>query len=261
MPYLSQILIFPIKSLDGVPVQQATVLSSGGLLGDRAFAIVDQQGNVVNGKRTAAVHQLRSRFDLAAQTVCLQVEGNPEQASFELTGDRTALASWLSDYFGFSVQVIHNPGGGFPDDTASPGPTVISTATLQTVADWFPGLSLQETRLRFRTNLELDDVEPFWEDRLFGEADSLVSFHIGAVQLAGVNPCQRCIVPVRDTLSGQAYPDFQKIFVTQRKATLPDCVTRSRFNHFYRLAVNTRLSPSQAGKVLHVGDPVGLGEA
>lgn len=259
MPYLNQILIFPIKSLDGVAVQQATVLPSGSLMGDRAFAIVDQQGTVVNGKRTAAIHKLRSRFDLAAQTVCLQVEGNPEQACFELTGDRTALANWLSDYFGFPVQVIHNPDGGFPDDTVSPGPTVISTATLQAVADWFAGLSVEETRLRFRTNLELEDVEPFWEDRLFGEADSLVPFQIGAVQMAGVNPCQRCIVPVRDSLTGEAYPDFQKVFVTQRKATLPDGVARSRFNHFYRLAVNTRLSPSQAGKVLHIGDPVCLG--
>ncbi|WP_421658428.1 MOSC domain-containing protein [Leptothermofonsia sp. ETS-13] len=257
MPYLAQISIFPIKSLDGVLVQAATVLQSGVLKGDREFAIIDAQGNFVNGKRNANVHRLRSAFDLVARTVSLRVEGTSETETFHLDGDRASLETWLSEYFGFPVQLLQNLELGFPDDTLSPGPTVISTATLQTVTGWFPGLSLEDTRRRFRTNLEIADTEPFWEDRLFNGVDSTQPFQIGAVQLEGVNPCQRCVVITRDALTGQAYPGFQKVFTSRRKETFPAWANSSRFNHFYRLAVNTVVSPSQANKVLKVGDPVG----
>lgn len=256
MPYLNQIFIFPIKSLDGVAVDRATVLESGALQHDREYAIVDQQGKFVNGKRTAAVHLLRSQFDLAAQTVTLHIEGKSESAQFQLADDRAALETWLSDYFGFAVTLIRNSEMGFPDDTLSPGPTVISTATLAAVAAWFPGVSLEALRRRFRTNLELADAEAFWEDRLYGDADRTQRFQIGTVQLEGVNPCQRCIVPVRDAITGEAYPNFQKMFLAQRQATLPIWTARSRFNHFYRLAVNTRLSPTRKGRSVCLGDAV-----
>jgi hypothetical protein len=256
MPHLSQIFIFPIKSLDGVSVDRATVLESGALQYDREYAIVDQQGKFVNGKRTATVHSVRSQFDLTAQTVTLHIEGNSETAQFHLVSDRAALETWLSDYFGFAVTLIRNPEVGFPDDTLSPGPTVISTATLAAVAAWFPGISLEAARYRFRTNLEITDTEAFWEDRLYGAADRTQPFQIGSVQLEGVNPCQRCIVPVRDVITGEAYPNFQKTFLTQRQATLPTWAERSRFNHFYRLAINTRLSPMQAGRSVCLGDAV-----
>ncbi|MGD1919501.1 MAG: MOSC domain-containing protein, partial [Pleurocapsa sp.] len=72
----------------------------------------------------------------------------------------------------------------------------------------------------------------------------------------GVNPCQRCIVVTRNPQTGEAYPQFQKTFIKQRKKTLPEWTERSRFNHFFRLAVNTRLSPEQAGKTIAIGDIV-----
>ncbi|MBL1175416.1 MOSC domain-containing protein [Pantanalinema sp. GBBB05] len=256
MPYLAQIFLYPIKSLDGVAVTQATILPSGALQHDREFAIVDQQGKVVNGKRTAAVHQIRASFDLVARTVDLNCEGTEQPTKFHLDHERSQLAAWLSDYFGFTVYLIQNTEMGFPDDTASPGPTLISTATLQTVTNWFPGLMLSNVRQRFRTNLEIADTAAFWEDQLFGRADIPVRFQIGEVQLDGINPCQRCIVPVRDPMTGQPMADFQKTFTQQRQATLPDWTEPTRFNHFYRLAVNTRLPAAEAGKDLHVDDQI-----
>jgi uncharacterized protein YcbX len=254
LPHLAHIFIFPIKSLDGVQVDRVTVLESGALKGDREFAIVDSEGNFVNGKRNPAVHRLRSQFDLAERTVSLEVERSGESNTFSLEGDRTPLEAWFSDYFGFPVELKQNQQVGFPDDLASPGPTIISVASLKTTASWFPELTMEDTRLRFRTNLEIDGVEPFWEDRLFAEADELVPFQMGQVAFNGVNPCQRCIVPTRNALTGESYHRFQKIFGEQREKSLPDWVERSRFNHFYRLAINTRVLPSQGGKELKVGD-------
>ena len=117
-------------------------------------------------------------------------------------------------------------------------------------------ISLEQIRRRFRTNLEIADTEPFWEDHLFAKAGETVPFKIGDVQFLGTNPCQRCPVPTRDPFTGQVYPEFQKIFIRQREATLPANIERSRFNHFYRLALNTRIPLTEASKILKIDDSV-----
>ena len=253
MPRLARISIFPIKSLDGVTVSEAQILSSGAFKGDREFAIIDRAGKFVNGKRNAKVHLLRSTFDLDARTVTIWVQGQADRQIFDLDGDRHAMSDWLSEYFEQPVKLVQNLEMGFPDDTDSPGPTIISTGTLTTVASWFVQLSYEEAQRRFRTNLEVDAVLPFWEDRLFTSAESSVMFKVGDVQIEGINPCQRCIVPTRDPETGEVDDRFQKIFIQKRQATLPEWVERSRFNHFYRLAVNTRIPTSEAGKLIALG--------
>ncbi|NES22700.1 MAG: MOSC domain-containing protein [Symploca sp. SIO3E6] len=256
MPYISQILIYPIKSLDSIAVNKAKVLASGALEHDRQFAIVDEQGKFVNGKRNPKIHLLRTSFNLEAQTISLQANQTEEPAVFHLQQERGELETWLSGYFGKKVRLQENLVQGFPDDTNANGPTLISTATIATAADWFTGISSEQMRQRLRANVEITDVPPFWEDRLFGETGNIVEFQIGSIRFEGINPCARCIVPTRDPLTGQAYPDFQKIFVTQRQASLPSWASSSRFNHFYRLSVNTCIPDSEAGKVLQVGDEV-----
>jgi hypothetical protein len=256
MPHLARICIYPIKSLDGVILSQATILPSGALKGDREFAIFDEQGKVVNGKRTAKVHSLRSSFDLEARTVTLQVEGREQAWVFHLDAERKLLSAWLSDYFGYAVQVLQNLEMGFPDDTHASGPTLISTETLKAVNSWFPELDLEDLRSRFRTNLEIAEVPPFWEDHLFTAVGDTVPFQVGDVRLEGVNPCQRCIVPTRNALRGEVYANFQKIFVAKRRETLPAWALLSRFNHFYRLAINTQVPESEAGKTVRIEDLV-----
>ena len=59
-PYLAKILLYPIKSLDGIEVEKAIILSSGALQYNREFAFVDAQNRFVNGKRYPQVHLLRS---------------------------------------------------------------------------------------------------------------------------------------------------------------------------------------------------------
>jgi uncharacterized protein len=258
MAQLSNILLYPIKSLDGVGVTQATLLRGGALQGDREFAIVDAQNQVVNGKRNPKIYRLRSRFKLPQRLIHLWVQGGTETECFHLDLQRPALEAWLSDYFGQPVQLRQNLETGFPDDLASTGPTIVSEASLAAVASWYPNLDIETIRRRFRTNLELDASSAFWEDRLFGEPEVPLLFQIGEVQFLGINPCQRCPVPTRDPNTGEVYPGFQQTFVAKRRETLPEGVLRSRFNHFYRLTVNTQVLAA-AGKVLRVGDTVRLG--
>lgn len=258
MARVAAIYVYPFKSLDPVPVQSARMLESGALQWDRTFALMDAQDKYVNGKRHARIHQLRSSFDAMLRTVTLAGPATRRASSFHVDHQREELNAWLSEFFGFAVHVAENESAGFPDDTDAPGPTLISTATLREVASWFPGISLDSIRRRFRSNIEIDGVPPFWEDRLYGPAGVMVPFRVGAIALEGTNPCQRCAVPPRDPSTGQAIPDFVKTFSARREQTLPPWAERSRFNHFYRLAINTRLSPGSASALLSCGDTLAI---
>ncbi len=257
-PTLTQIVIYPIKSLDGKIVDRARISAGGALEFDRRWAIIDTNGKVVNAKRTAKIQQIRSQFEFVGseQQLLIRLQTGNDSAidTFYLDSDRTDLTKCLSEFFGFAVNLIENNVVGFPDDLAAYGPTVISTATLERVYDWFPDLDLTEVRRRFRTNLEISGVPAFWEDRLFAEAGTLVDFQLGDVRFCGINPCQRCIVPTRNSLTGNISPKFQQIFSQQRQQSLSTSVDRSRFNHFYKLAVNTQINRSEAGKFLIADD-------
>jgi uncharacterized protein YcbX len=251
---LGRISIFPIKSLDGISVQSVKFTAGGILENDRVFAIYDTEGKVVNGKRTARVHDLRSQFDPQIREVRLwQKDESPAQFPLD---DLTSLGKWLSGFFGVAVEVCQETEKGFPDDREAFGPTIVSEASLRAVQSWYDGLTLESVRRRFRTNLELIDGEAFCEDRLFGTAGELKPFQIGDVKFFGHNPCQRCVVPTRDPDSGQGVANFQKSFMEQRKNSRPEWSNATRFNHFYRFAINTSVPPSEAGKELRVGDNV-----
>ncbi len=200
---------------------------------------------------------LRSIFDPDSNRLELKIEGTGVVQAFDVDAQRRELSRWLSDYFALPVELAEDPLGGFPDDTESPGPTVVSVATLDTVATWFAGLTQAEVRRRFRANLEIDGVEPFWEDRLVAEEGKLVRFRIGQAEFFGTNPCQRCPVPTRNSYTGEVTREFGKIFSRQRQATLPKWAPSGRFDHYYRLSTNTRGVGSEE-VAIRVGDDVTL---
>lgn len=260
-PTLTQIEIYPIKSLDGLVIDRAQISTGGALEFDRRWAIVDESGKIVNGKRTAKIHQVRASYEFTLPAIA----GVPQLSitlwgadaltqTFNLSTQLADSAKWLSIFLGFPVSLLENSIIGFPDDLDAYGPTLVSTATLAAIRDWFPDLDLAEVRRRFRTNLEISGVPAFWEDRLFSGAGEVVEFQLGDVRFHGINPCQRCIVPTRDSRTGEISPKFQQIFTQQRSQTLPIEVNRSRFNHFYRLGINTQIPLIEAGKFLNTGD-------
>ena len=261
MPHLSRITIYPLKSFDGLVVEEARVLSNGALQHDRQFALVDPSGMFINAKRTAAVHGLHLQLDPVGRSLTARRRSHTETVRWSIDSQRIALERGLSDYFELEVRLIEEPNGGFPDDTAAPGPTILSAATWPVVAEWFPSLTIENVRDRFRANLEVEDAAPFWEDRLFQTDATPLPFRIGNVRFAGTNPCQRCIVPTRDPMTGEVWPGFAHQFGTMRAEQLPIWAARERFSHFYRLTTNTRLSDGvqDPGEMcLRVGDAIEL---
>jgi len=265
-PRLANISLYPIKSLDPLPVREARIGPGGGLEFDRAWALYSADGQWVNGKRSTAIHLIRAAFTPDISSVTLSVPGDRRKIptkTFAFPGDTAAASKWFSNFFEQPITVRHSPEG-FPDDTIANGPTIVSTASLQALCGLFTGMTIDDARLRFRTTLEIDgdgsaaapaEVPAFWEDQLFSaEERSAVRFRIGEVNFEGSNPCARCPVPPRDPHTGVIIPGFQKIFSDYRRSHVPAWCPEARFDHYYRLATNTRVASTEAGKILRVGD-------
>jgi hypothetical protein len=252
-PHIAALHIHPFKSFDVLPVTSATVQPSGALALDRRWAFVDDAGKVWNAKRTVAIPQMRCRYD-SAEDVFRFTFADQTTVDWRSGSDPTDLEAMVGRSLGGTARLVENREVGFPDDLDSPGPTIVSTATLETVASWFPGLTLENVRARFRANIEIGGVPPFWEDRLYRAEGVGPAIRLGPqVTLLGVNPCQRCAVPSRDPWTAAVLPGFQKRFSELRQQSLPPWAARERFNHFYRLTVNTRLGTPGT---IHVGDDV-----
>lgn len=253
-PTLTRITIFPIKSLDGCEVSSAEVLPSGALKNDRRFALVDSAGGVVNGKRLAAIHRIRASYDANQSRVTLSSENR--QQDFSLSQQQPELAAWCSEVLNFECHLTENQEQGLPDDDDAPGPTLISEGSLQTVCQWFSQLTLEETRRRLRANLEISATEPFWEDQLVGQPGEEKTFSIGQSVWWGEGICQRCVVPARDSHTGETIAKFSKKIAANRLQSLPEWSPRQRFDHYYRLAINTSLVSLAAERTIEIGNPV-----
>ncbi len=299
-PRVTHLQRFPVKSLDPETPERATLAAAGALAGDREWAIharpadepvpddpdVTGTGDYVNGKKTDAVHRLRSTFhprsepDGPAVTLRGQEESPDAARRFPLYGGagrdgadgdgvdedhadapdeatvHADLNGYLSERFGREVSVRRDDRGQH-DDRERHGPTVVSTATLREVGAWFD-LDLAEVRRRFRATLEVGGVEPFWEDRLFRDEGTVVAVRIGDATIEGVHPCRRCVVPARDPDTGAETPEFRERFLERREATRPDWTESDRFRGAFRLTVNTRVPAGSDGTTVAVGDPVAI---
>ena len=244
MPTVSLLRIHPVKGLPPAEVTAARVLPSGALECDRRWALLDARGRFVNGKNFPTIHRIAARFDVPAGEVTI------DGRTYGLRAQGAAIAAACGDLLGEPLAWTEDVHVGFPDDLESTGPTLVSSASVAAVAGWF-GLDVEAVRRRFRTNLEIDGVEAFWEDALYGGV-----LRVGTVEVQAINPCARCVVPSRDAATGEATPGFQKRFAECRRADFAGSASPALFDHYYRFTVNTRIAAGQAGKVIRVGDEV-----
>lgn len=255
---ISRINIFPIKSFPGVEVPSCHLLESGALQWDRRLALVDPNGEFVNLKRAPELHEVRADFQMDDPSVRIWTSHSVTARTFHLEHDQESLGDYLSCLLNRPIEVADNSSVGFPDDTDAEGPTIVSVATLQAVAGLFPGMTLDQARWRFRTNIEVEGVPAFWEDRLFASKRKPHPFQIGDVTFGGVRPCQRCSVPSRHPVSGEVTQAFATIYAALRKAMMPEWTNLKRFDHYYRLATNTVLLDRGPEGVIRTGDSITL---
>ena len=216
MPHLAGITIYPVKSLDGMSLSEATVLPSGALMHDRRWRLVDAEGAVVNAKKNIRFHGIRATFGIegiegsqivsldSGNFVTLSIDKNLSaensslrEETFPLLPNREGPCEWLSEALATDVLLQERFDSGFPDDRDAAGPTLISSESLCEVAGWFDW-TIEEARRRFRMNLEVTtrgdnelnkkssevssgtEQGPFWEDSLACPVSSHRSTEVGA---------------------------------------------------------------------------------
>ena len=282
MTRIAELVAYPLKSNDGAVVDRAEIGSKGALRGDRTYALVEAgvdshsasvggDGGYVNGKREPAVHRLAASYEVAgpadatptavtlSRPARSETGADADERTFTLPAERAALEAWVGEYLGYAVDLVREPDGGLPDDRVAPGPTVVSRATLETVASWFDKVAdATEMRRRLRPNLVVGGCPAFWEDRLFADRGEAVRVSVGETELLGVNPCQRCVVPSRDPETGDEIDGFRETFIRERRGTRPAWTESDRFDHDFRLMVNTVVPESEWGATLAAGDTVAI---
>ena len=255
-PVLSNITIYPVKSLDGITLQKAVITEGGCLLHDREYALADANGNFIIGKTNPLVHSLRAEVDVENETISLRSIRETNWTTFHLQKEKAALETFLSAYFGTKTQILHNTTGRFLDIPDISGVTVLSTASLQEISGWFSNMPLAETRKRFRATLEIEGVPAFWEDHLFTTEGSGIEFKVGDVTLFGMSPRARCVVPTRNPETGEVIHAFPKSFAKHRASTIPAWSKLDEFGHHYFLTVNCYIPATEVGKTIETGHEI-----
>jgi hypothetical protein len=235
---ISRLIIYPIKSCAGVALQQA-VLTETGLELDRAWMVVDGQGNFLTQRdlpRMALItpklgHEtmaLRAPGMLTLQIALYRAE-QPVQvniwgAAFNAFDMGPLAAQWFSDFLGVTARLVRFD----PDQKrASSLDWTDGVEALNQFSDGYPLLLLSQASLdglnakrqaaglasadmlRFRPNIVIADapnqrpdlaMTAHDEDRL---AQLMVLTADGKVLLKPVKPCPRCPIPNIDPATAE----------------------------------------------------------
>lgn len=258
MASIERLRIYPVKGLDGIELETAEITPGGTLVGDREFALFDEDGEVMNGKRTARVHDLSATYDPETGEFAVDPpDADRRQFSLRDQAERDRASSWFSEFFDEPLTLERDQELGFVDRREM-GPSVISTATLDEVASWFDGMTVQSARRRLRANVEIDGVPAFWEDQFVGEGAP--AFDASGVRFEGVTPCGRCVVPERDPDTGEPIPEFKEQFVTKREETFPEWADWDAFDHYFTVMLIASIPEQFRDGELTVGDSVAVTE-
>ncbi|QOI96252.1 MAG: MOSC domain-containing protein [Flammeovirgaceae bacterium] len=218
---VSEIWLYPVKSLAGIRVNQAKVMEKG-LEHDRRFMLVDADNRFITQREhphlalfnTEMVdNQLRITHRLSKQFVNLEIAPEPK-ATFSATiwNDTVSvsevdshLSEWFSDHLKFPCRLVY-----FPENNKRPVDSTYAINNEQvSLADGYPFLIIGQaslddlnTRLaeavginRFRPNFVFIGGQPY-------EEDEWKNFSIGYVRFTGVKNCARCVLTTVDPATG-----------------------------------------------------------
>ena len=237
--HIAALMIYPVKSLAGMAVQQARLLDTG-LEWDRHWMVVDAEGLFLTQRDCASMALVQPQ--LTAEALVLHAPGaEPMAIPLHAEGPLRHVQIWddtvdaldMGDAVARWLQQVLQHSGVRLVRFAPQGARACSTRWTEGVAyhtqfaDGYPVLVTSEsameplnTRLaqaglapagmnRFRPNLVLGGLEPHDEDHIGmlelrgsqGQAED-----VAFVRLALVKPCARCPIPNIDPATAQTHP-------------------------------------------------------
>ncbi len=229
---LAALVVYPVKSCAGVPVNEA-VLTEAGLELDRAWMVVDAQGDFVSQRelpRMALIRpQLRTfeiilrapgmlalhlAIDTVEQPMRVRV-WDDEVPAYDMGG---VAAQWFSDFLGQPLRLVRfDPShrrlsslkwtGGIesPNQFSDGFPVLVtSEASLDELNGRLAAAGHERVEMaRFRPNLVLSGVQAHDEDRL---VVMRIAVDAGVAELKPVKPCARCPIPNIDPATAESGP-------------------------------------------------------
>jgi uncharacterized protein YcbX len=234
--HLSQLFIYPIKSLGGIALQQGYI-SNRGLEHDREWMLVDQEGTFISQRK---YHQLALlQTSITATTVTVQHKHDPNQSiSFSIAENldtpiavkvwdddctglevSTRLSEWFSDYMQMEVKLVKMS----PTEKRKVDQRYAFHKETVGFADAYPSLIIGQSSLdllntklahqigmdRFRPNLVFTGGDAHLEDEI-------AEFSIGEVQFYSAKPCTRCVMVTVDQQTGEKGQEPLKTLATYR---------------------------------------------
>jgi uncharacterized protein YcbX len=231
---LSEIWIYPIKSLGGIRLSSSKVMEKG-LQYDRRFMLVDEGGMFM----TQRVSPQMALFKTSIFNEALTVTKESETVSIPLTpashGESRPVqiwhdlvlanevspehSSWFSDLLNVKCKLVFFPEENprLVDPEYNVRPDNVS------FADAYPLLIIGQASLddlnarlseplpmnRFRPNLVFTGGEPY-------EEDNWRNFKVGSNKFVGVKPCARCAVPTVNQDTGAKGKEPTRTLATYR---------------------------------------------
>ncbi len=237
MIQLSQLTYYPIKGCRGFDVDSWNVARMG-LEADRRLMLVTREGHfltqrehprlaLVTPERVAdsislsapAFDSLRFTPRSSGPTVSVDIWGSKHVQAVD-QGDEAA--QWFSDWLATPVRVVHFADGhvrhvnrdyaiNHDDHTGFADGFPILIASEESLADLNARLEIPLPMNRFRPNIVVRGAgESFAED-------TWKRIRIGAVEMAVVKPCARCVVSTTDQQTAVRAKEPLKTLATFRK--------------------------------------------
>jgi len=221
---LSEIYVYPIKSLGGIHLNIANITTRG-LENDRRFMLVDENGRFLSQREhpQLAIFQteIKENFLLitnkkTGQNLTINLSPNTQTTDILVTvwDDETsaievsnAASKWFTQALGIPTRLVYMPEESQRKIEAQYS---LTGEEITSFSDGYPILIIGQSSLnnlnnrlenpvninRFRPNFVFTDGEPF-------EEDAWHEFTVGDVRFFGVKPCARCIVTTIDQETGE----------------------------------------------------------
>jgi uncharacterized protein YcbX len=239
--HVSSLYIHPVKSLRAVSVASVE-LDSLGVVGDRRFMVIDENGRFVTQRTLAQMALVETR--LTPDALILSTPGNgqihvprasdahapvrsvsiwkSEGLQADDCGD--AVAAWLGDFLGVTCRLVR-AGKAFHRPMTKPAARagdligfadaepllVISEASLADLNDRLVARGEEPLPMdRFRPNLVIAGCDPFAED-------TWPRIRIGDVVLRAGGPCARCIVTTTNQQTAERSKEPLRTLATYRR--------------------------------------------
>jgi uncharacterized protein YcbX len=218
---VSQLFIYPIKSLGGIAVSESIVLPKG-LEYDRRWMLIDDANRFLTQREHAAMALFTTSQNIELNSFLVHYQGqaisipaNPMgecmsakvwDSEVEVMEVQPEISQWFSLRLKQAVRLVF-----FPENhTRSIDPEyALNNENNTSLSDGYPILiagqaSLDDLNTRLETPVSMDRFRPnivFTGGSPY-EEDGWKEFSIGNVRMMGVKPCARCLVTTIDQQSG-----------------------------------------------------------